>query len=594
VAFAHYVTDGITPAQQATSQLRREMEDLNTQLKQMTAGVKSPLTLPQQLKVPTSTGSADEIATENERINKVLAKQDEARKKATTDLAEFQQRVNEDTATRQTKIYESIQKSFDDMMKDQMEMLKRTNQNTIDLVASFTHLRDVQHEAFGPSEAFTEGLDKLGTKVLPITNDELKNFEDRIKFVGPTLDQARAGLQTFGDFLKNDLGQVIVGAFQGGGNILQSAGSAIGGFLSGAGSTVGRALSTGVSKVFGSTIGSAIGSVIPGLGTALGGLVGGLFGKLFNDPEKQVNPIRQAFVDAAGGLAALNQRAHEAGVTLDHLLDAKTPEAYKAAIDELNVSLQFQDQAMKTLDDTVKKYGFTIEELGPALQRQNLDKQAQDLYQDFKVLTGAGIATDTVLGRMGDSINTFVHDALRTGTEIPAAMAPMLQRMVEMGTLTDENGNSITDLSAAGVTFSETMTQGFQKIVDAVQKLTDAITRGLGTAIDNIPDPHVTGTVDWQVNAPPGFDPNDSRYRDFPNTGDMEVVPMAGGGSGRVTSPTLFFSRGNEDFAFSGEGQSFSGGSSSSGDIAALSAAIARLPRTISRSIRDALVGMNG
>jgi hypothetical protein len=301
--------------------------------------------------------------------------------------------------------------------------------------------------------------------------------------------------------------------------------------------------------------GAAIGSLFGPIGTVIGAGVGAIAGglhALFADPEKKINPIRQAFVNAAGGLGELNRRAAGAGVTLDHLLDARTPEAYKVAIDELNAAFKFQDDAMKTLDDTVQKYGFTLEELGPALQRQNLDKQAQQLYQDFKVLTGAGIDIDTVLGKMGDSVNDFVHDALKTGVEIPAALAPVLQRMVELGQLTDENGNIITDLQAAGVKFSMTMSEGFEKLIGTVERLTDAITRGLGLAIQNIP------AIDVPVTAP-----------------NIPTEQMAAGGSGRATGPMLFFTRGNEDFAFSGEGKRFASGAREDGRMSQLLQAVA-------------------
>src|SRR5262249_2139594 len=154
-----------------------------------------------------------------------------------------------------------------------------------------------------------------------------------------------------------------------------------------------------------------------------------------------------------------------------HLLNAKKVTEFNTAVDDLNKALQFQDTAMATLDETTKKYGFTIDELGPAFQRQQLDKQAQGLFEDFKVLTGAGIGVDTVRGKMGDSVDDFVHSALKTGTEMPAAMAPLIQRMKELGTLTDQNGNVITDLDAAGVKFSLTMPEGFGKVVDSVDKL---------------------------------------------------------------------------------------------------------------------------
>jgi len=301
-----------------------------------------------------------------------------------------------------------------------------------------------------------------------------------------------------------------------------------------------KALS-GLGKGLSSVLGSAVGGLLPGLGALLGPLalklgswIGGLFG---NNAEKQINPVRQAFVDTAGGLAKLNERAAAAGVTLKAMLDAKNPEQYKKAIDDLNAALQFQDDAMATLDATVKKYGFSIEELGPAFSRQELDKKAGELFQDFKVLTAAGIDVDTVLGRMGGSINDFVHDALRTGTEIPAAMAPMLQRMVEMGTLTDENGNVITDLEKSGVHFSLTMSQGFEKIVSAVQKLTDAIARGLGLAIQNVPDVNVDVNTNYTTTGEPPNAPGSWR--------DNIDTPVGGSRGGMVTNEGIsYFSRG--------------------------------------------------
>jgi uncharacterized coiled-coil protein SlyX len=230
-----------------------------------------------------------------------------------------------------------------------------------------------------------------------------------------------------------------------------------------------------------------------------------LLSKLWSNPEKQVNPVRQAFVDLHGGLATLNEDAHNAGVTLTAMLNAKTPEAYTKAIDDLNAALTFQDDAMKTLNDTVAKYGFTITQLGPAFARQQLDKRAQQLYQDFKVLTAAGLNVDVVLGKMGDSINQFILDARATGSEVPAAMKPMIEHMITMGTLLDENGNAFTDLASTGLTFSETMTQGFNRLIDTVNRLTDAIARGLHLALDNLP-PVPSGSPGPSV-SPPDVEP---------------------------------------------------------------------------------------
>jgi hypothetical protein len=225
-------------------------------------------------------------------------------------------------------------------------------------------------------------------------------------------------------------------------------------------------------------------------------------------------------------LAVLNERAHEAGVTLTAMLDAETPEQYKKAIDDLNAALQFQDDAMKTLDDTIQKWGIDIDKLGPAMDRQNLDKKAKELFQDWSVLHAAGIDQVEITQKMSAQVSKFVQDSIRMGVDIPAAMKPMLQNFIDMGDLVDENGQKITDISK--IPFAETMSQGFDRVVAAVQKLIDAITRGLGTAIDNIPDPNVTGHVSWNVDQVPN--PSLPNRNDFPMPpGELpEPAPVPG------------------------------------------------------------------
>jgi hypothetical protein len=269
-------------------------------------------------------------------------------------------------------------------------------------------------------------------------------------------------------------------------------------------------------------------------GAITSGIVGGIqiLGKLFTDTEKQINPVRQAFVDMHGGLDALNRKAQQAGVTLRKLLDAKNPKAYEAAIRDLQEAFEFQNSAMQTLDQTVQKYKFSLEELGPALRMQELDKQAQGLFKDWQILAGAGIDLAAIGREMQVSINDFIQRAVATGTEVPAAMRPMLQSMIDMGLLTDAAGNVITSLEESGISFSQTMTEGFKSIVDEVKRLTEAIARGLGLAIESLPT-HVP--IDFEMRG---------RLTGDWNTGGPDVQLVHGGG--RVTA------RGVQKFAGGG------------------------------------------
>ncbi|CAB4192523.1 hypothetical protein UFOVP1236_43 [uncultured Caudovirales phage] len=461
--------------------------------------------------------------------------------------------------------------------KDLADALVKTKEKINDINQS------VGKGTWAPSAAdMSDSVDAYVKSLNEMADVRDKAFAIESGSAGPVL---AVGVQLNMDTAKQALAQLntmAAGTFSG---ILSSAVSTLpqtvqkaltgGGGLKGAAqsmmSQVGSGLGEGLFKAGGAlnginnkltgVFGNAFGLALPGIGAAIGSVIGPVVGKLasklFGNPEKEVNPIRQAYVDAAGGLAVLNQRAAEAGVTVRAVLDAKNPEAYKKAIDALNEAFRFQDAAMVTLDETTKKYGFTIEELGPALSRQALDKQAQQIYQDFQVLTAAGIDTDTVLRRMGASVQDFVTQSLRTGTEIPAAMRPMLDRMVELGTLTDANGEVITDLGASGVTFSETMTQGFAKIVTVVERLTDAIARGLGLAIENIPQPVVVGAVHWNVDELPGGI-NDG-------TMTLDPYPQAAGGDYLISKPTLFLAgeAGPERATFTPQGKGRQTGGSS-------------------------------
>lgn len=102
------------------------------------------------------------------------------------------------------------------------------------------------------------------------------------------------------------------------------------------------------SKVKG--IQGVLGQAAAGLGiagTALG--VGqSLFGALSGQAEhKRVNDMRDDFVKAAGGLDALNKKAHAAGLTLDKLLNAKKVKDYEAAVQQLQGTFELQEMGEK-------------------------------------------------------------------------------------------------------------------------------------------------------------------------------------------------------------------------------------------------------
>jgi hypothetical protein len=189
--------------------------------------------------------------------------------------------------------------------------------------------------------------------------------------------------------------------------------------------------------------------------------------------------VRDAFI-------ATGRSEQDALNTVNKLWDSKNPDAYKKAIDEINAALGEQKQDDADLNQAIQDYGFSIDELGPKMRKQQLTEQAVKLENDFRVLVNSGIDVGTVIDHMSDKMNEYIQTSIKTGTEVPAEMQPMIQKMIEAGKLTDENGNKITDLGSSGITFSETMTQGFDKVVKKFDELIEKLT-GVKKGITDLP-----------------------------------------------------------------------------------------------------------
>jgi hypothetical protein len=305
----------------------------------------------------------------------------------------------------------------------------------------------------------------------------------------------------FKTFFAKDFGQIVVGAIQGGGDAVKAALTGFGNKIFAPDGALGSAMTKGINGLFGSKgmmgqIGGMLSSMVPMIGSFLGPAIDGigkLFKKVFGKSEEssKVSPLRDEFFKLQGGLETLNPKVQALTGNLSAVqavFNAKTVEQYNAAIGNLTTILESQHTSLELVTATAQKYGFTLEELGPALQRQELDEQAQTLFKDWEVLNAAGIETVAITKRMAESINKYVGQALTMGQEVPAAMRPMLERMAEMGQLTDASGNKIENLENSGISFSMTMSEGFNSLIKEVQKLTDVISRSLGTALEKTAD----------------------------------------------------------------------------------------------------------
>lgn len=398
------------------------------------------------------------------------------------------------------------------------------------------------------------------------------------------IEDAGKAAETFGDRIEESLGKSldkipgeIAHAFTGGGGLsggIKSIGTTV---ASGLGETLGKGISS-LGK-FGGPIGAAIGS--------LAGPLIGFFTNVFSGgAEHLINPIREAFVQAAGGLGALNEKAAAAGVTLSALLNAKDEEQYKKAIDDLNVAFAnmkakvdadtsalglllksaqgigatlppaLQDSISKlielgkvtgdtkdllatlsggttvsfaTMRDIASKYGADLEALGPKFEAAKIGDTAAGIINDFDTLQRGLGDTDEALTILRKPINDLVNDSIKFGVAIPANMKPWVDQLEKTGQLTDENGDKLTDLG--GLKFADPIKTQFDILIQSIKDLVDKISGagGLNAAINGIPDKTVH--VGFQVDNAPDLSGGDfSRAASGGLVTAFGVQRLAGGG----------------------------------------------------------------
>jgi hypothetical protein len=226
------------------------------------------------------------------------------------------------------------------------------------------------------------------------------------------------------------LGETIVSAAAGGGNVGEAVGSQIGFDL---GSKLSQKAGSTISKVFGKTIGGAISAALPGIGAFLGPLAGALSGwvvGLFTGGEgAKANDLRDGlkkqFADAVRGL----ENDPEVRNAMNRFNTAGSRKDVQGAFDDAM-------KAAQEVKDVMGKYGLTLDDVADASTR--LSRKTDTLKGDIGNLRGAGFSMQQITKGMAGEFNGLLMAAMETGQQLPAAFAPYLKEMATAGLLTDE------------------------------------------------------------------------------------------------------------------------------------------------------------
>lgn len=556
----------------AVDSLRDSVERLFTgmasgdKLRAATAGLKDwaakMKAIDDQVKARSAAGVTDAqiAATVKEaEAKEKLAKASELAKTRITDLAQAERilavaaaasskatdKAADDSARKAEQVRAAFQKAAEDARvaweKFYSDMAKRAE----------LFLADWAKES---NEAGKKRATALGVAAVQALEDEKKALEANVKAMGEMAEawddiraaQDAAMAQAASDFAnllgslaelaggaQNGFGQILLGwqsgieaalqyqaATTAAGKAQAALGAAMSAFKSG--SAAGGA-ATGA--IFGSQFGP-VGAVLGGIGGAILGLFGGAK-KAREEAErlrKELEKTRDEFIKSMGGMDMLKAKAKEAGVSLDTLFAAKSAEQLGKAIDDIKDKLDRWGEANDKLKEAMDKYGITVDQLGTKFSQQMLNEQALQLLESYKLLAAAGVDQGVIIEKMGADFNKYVQDSIKSGTAIPEAMRPIIEQMIAQGQLMDENGKAYTSAEEAGITYSKTMGEMFDTLLEKIEKLVDAL---LG--IDDI-------NVSPRINLPDGVTFGGGGQREEGGVaGDRSGRPRGFAGGGRIT-----------------------------------------------------------
>lgn len=413
------------------------------------------------------------------------------------------------------------------------------------------NLTEEAHERMSYLDAtvneFHDGIATTGQTLKTVVIPAFQTLPNVVPQGTKAIQEATVAAKTFGETIKEGLlgnlkqiPSMVTSALTGGGGLIGAA--------KGIGSLVGSTLGKGIGESI-STATKGLGALAGPIGAAIGSLAGPLIGKiasLFQNPEKQINPVREAWIQAAGGLEQLNQKAFAATGSLtlvQNLLNAKNADQYKTAIDALNSAFGAHEQAVaaarttyadistklgnltsispqlktaldaalnattaetfktaldgvgKAIDDQVakqshlnglvEKYGLNWTQASDAFQQSKVDEIAKGLIADFTDLNGVFTNLNPVMEGMKKPLNEFVASAQQAGVVVPEGMRRIIQTAIDAGVIFDEAGNKVTDLNDLGLTFGEETSDAMTDVNDAMTDLAAQMNTVTSPSIQN-------------------------------------------------------------------------------------------------------------
>jgi TP901 family phage tail tape measure protein len=151
--------------------------------------------------------------------------------------------------------------------------------------------------------------------------------------------------------------------------------------------------------------------------------------------------VKDALASHGGSWVTFRTEAAMAGQSLDRLFNTRNVKTFER-------ELRLVEQAIADQKELMDRYNLTWRDFGQGIRQSGINQAVRTLATDFRKLTAQGVSADRAVEAMSGSLNQLIIDAVATGTKIPVALQPIIEKLIRMGGLTEEAARAMLGLAA--------------------------------------------------------------------------------------------------------------------------------------------------
>jgi len=135
-------------------------------------------------------------------------------------------------------------------------------------------------------------------------------------------------------------------------------------------------------------------------------------------------------------------------------------------------------------EEAAERYNIGLKSLGDTYQAAKWSEETQQLADDWELLALHGKNLNTIAKKMAPTVQEMIEKYQEAGIAIPDNMKTPIEKMVELGLLTDAEGNALTDMST--LDFATPLVEQMGALVESVQLLVDTMSGQLMPQMNDV------------------------------------------------------------------------------------------------------------